>query len=71
MGQKERKDGIRARLRRASNTAVRAAEVMSVSPMEDLSDRIDRLEQELMAMREKSQGLTRGVPRFTSSDVVF
>ena len=35
MGQAERKGGIRARLRRAWDTALRAADVMSVSPMED------------------------------------
>ena len=59
MGQAERKDGIRARLRRAWDTALRAAEVMSVSPMEDLSDRVDRLEREVVAMEEKSQSAKR------------
>lgn len=59
MGQAERKGGIRARLRRAWDTALRAAEVMSVSPMEDLSDRIDRLEREVEAMKEKSQSANR------------
>jgi len=34
MGQPD-KDGIRARLRRAWNTALLAAEAMTVSPMED------------------------------------
>ena len=58
MGQAQRKGG-RARLRRAWNIALRAAEVMSVSPMEDLSDRIDRLEREVTAMREKSHGVNK------------
>jgi hypothetical protein len=48
----ERKDGIRARLRRAWNMAVRAAEAMSVSPMEDLNARVDRLERELVMMKK-------------------
>ena len=55
MGQAERKDGIRVRLRRAWDTALRAAEAMSVSPMEDLNDRVDRLEREVVAMEERSQ----------------
>jgi polyhydroxyalkanoate synthesis regulator phasin len=52
MKQTERKDGIGARLRRAWNTALRAAEVMSVSPMEDLNARVDRLERELATMKK-------------------
>jgi polyhydroxyalkanoate synthesis regulator phasin len=52
MGQAERKDGIRARLRRAWNTAVRAAEAMSVSPMEDVNDRIARLEREVAMIKK-------------------
>ena len=59
MGRAERMDGIRARLRRAWDIALRAAEVMSVSPMEDLSDRVDRLEREVVAMEEKSQSAKR------------
>src|SRR5262249_32730727 len=47
--------GIGARLRRAWDTALRAAEVMSASPMEDLSDRVDRLEREVAAMKERPQ----------------
>jgi polyhydroxyalkanoate synthesis regulator phasin len=52
MTQRERKDGFGVRLRRAWNTALRAAEAMSVSPMEDMSARIDRLERELAAMKQ-------------------
>ena len=54
MGQAERKDGIRARLRRAWNTAVRAAEAMSVSPMEDINDRIARLEREVAIIKKEA-----------------
>jgi len=56
MNQLESKDGIRAKLRRAWDAALRAADVMSVSPMEDISNRVDRLEREVTAMREKSKG---------------
>jgi hypothetical protein len=56
MGQAERKDGIRARLRRAWNTAVRAAEAMSVSPMEDVNDRIARLEREVAMIKKDANG---------------
>ncbi len=52
MDQAERKRGIRVRLRRAWNTAVLAAEAMSASPVEELHDRIDRLERELAMMRK-------------------
>jgi hypothetical protein len=52
MDQAERKDGIRARLRRAWNTTVRAAEAMSVSHMEDLDDRIARLEREVAMIKK-------------------
>jgi len=56
MDRSERKDGIRARLRQAWNTAVRAAEAMSVSPMEDLNDRIARLEREVAMIRKNATG---------------
>jgi polyhydroxyalkanoate synthesis regulator phasin len=56
MAQAERKDGIRARLRRAWNTAVRAAEAMSVSPMEDVNDRIARLEREVAMIKKDANG---------------
>lgn len=52
MIQRQRKDGIGARLRRAWNTALRAAEAMSVSPLEDVSARVDRLERELATMKK-------------------
>jgi polyhydroxyalkanoate synthesis regulator phasin len=55
MGQAEREDGIGTRLRRAWNTALRAAEAISVSPMEDLSDRIDRLERELATIKKDAE----------------
>jgi uncharacterized small protein (DUF1192 family) len=55
MGQPD-KDGIRARLRRAWNTALLAAEAMTVSPMEELSDRIARLEQEVAMMKKDATG---------------
>ena len=53
MIQRERRDGIGARLRRAWNTALRAAEAMSVSPMEDLNARVDRLERELATAKKE------------------
>ena len=56
MAQAERKDGIRARLRRAWNTEVRAAEAMSVSPMEDVNDRIARLEREVAMIKKDANG---------------
>ena len=52
MIQRQRKRSFGAKLRRAWYTALRAAEVMSVSPMEDLNARIDRLERELATMKE-------------------
>lgn len=55
MDKLKRKDRIRARLRRVWDIALRAAEVVGVSPMEDLGDRIDRLEREVAAMREEAQ----------------
>ena len=54
MDELKRKDRIRARLRRAWDIALRA-EVVSVSPMEDLGNRIDRLEREVAAMREEAR----------------
>jgi polyhydroxyalkanoate synthesis regulator phasin len=56
MDQAEPKNDISARLRRAWNTALRAAEIMSVSPMEDLNDRIDRLEREVAMMKNETSG---------------
>jgi polyhydroxyalkanoate synthesis regulator phasin len=56
MDQAEPKNDIGARLRRAWNTALRAAEIMSVSPMEDLNDRIDRLEREVAMMKKETSG---------------
>jgi hypothetical protein len=55
MDKLKRKDRIRAKLRRIWGVALRAAEVVSVSPLEDLGDRIDRLEREVAAMREKTR----------------
>lgn len=52
MVQVERNNGIRARFRRAWNTALLAAEAINVSPMEDLHDRVDRLERELAKMKK-------------------
>jgi len=48
--QMERKDN-RSWLRRAWDAALRTAEAMEISPIEDLHDRIDRLEQEVAAMK--------------------
>jgi polyhydroxyalkanoate synthesis regulator phasin len=59
MDELKRKDRIRARLRRAWDIALRAAEVVSVSPMEDLGNRIDRLEREVAAMREEARTANR------------
>jgi polyhydroxyalkanoate synthesis regulator phasin len=59
MDQLEPQDGIRAKLRRAWDAALCAADAMSISPMEDLSNRIDRLEREITEMREKSKGASR------------
>jgi hypothetical protein len=56
MAEAERKDGIRARLRRAWNTAVGAVEAMSVSPMEDINDRIARLEREVAMIKKDASG---------------
>jgi polyhydroxyalkanoate synthesis regulator phasin len=53
MDQVEPKDGIGTRLRRAWDTALRAAEMMSASPMGDITDRIDRLERDVAAMKER------------------
>ncbi len=44
---------IGATLRRAWDTTLRVAEAMDASPMEDIADRVDRLEQEMAAMKEK------------------
>ena len=40
-------------LRRTWNAMMRAAEVMEVSPMEDLFDRVDRLENEMAALKKR------------------
>ena len=52
MIRRQRKRSFGAKLRRAWNTALRAAEAMSVSPMEDMNARIDRLERELATMKK-------------------
>jgi polyhydroxyalkanoate synthesis regulator phasin len=43
-------------LRRTWNAMMRAAEVMEVSPMEDLFDRVDRLENEMAALKKRKAG---------------
>jgi polyhydroxyalkanoate synthesis regulator phasin len=40
-------------LRRTWNAMMRAAEVMEVSPMEDLFDRVDRLENEMAELKRR------------------
>ena len=57
MDQAERKHGIGARLRRAWDTALLAAEAISVSPMEDMSFRIDRLERDVAVMKREISGV--------------
>lgn len=52
MSQRQRKRNWGAKLRRAWITALRAAEAMSVSPMEDMGARIDRLERELSQIKK-------------------
>lgn len=48
--------GIGAMLRRAWDSTLRAAEAMGASPIEDLIDRVDRLEREVAALKERPQG---------------
>jgi hypothetical protein len=56
MDRTERKRGIRAGLHHAWQTALLAAEAMSASPMEDLADRIARLEREVAMMKKDAAG---------------
>jgi len=42
-------------LRRAWSAAVRTAEAMGRSPIEDLLDRIDRLEREVTALKKEDE----------------
>ena len=54
MDQAERKENLGTWLRRAWNAAVRTAEAMERSPVEELFDRIDRLEWEVAALKKES-----------------
>lgn len=51
MDQLEHKADLRARLRRTWNALMRAFEAMDRSPMEDVFDRLDRLERDRRAPR--------------------
>lgn len=53
MMQRQRKRSFGAKLRRAWYTALRAAEAMSVSPIEDMNARIERMERELATMKKE------------------
>ena len=55
MDQMERRKEIVVRLRRAWNNALRTAELISVSPLEDLSDRVLRLEREIAEMKRRRE----------------
>ena len=54
MDQAERKENFASWLRRAWNAAIRTAEAMERSPVEELFDRIDRLEWEVAALKKES-----------------
>jgi len=65
MSHEERKVGIRGRLRKAWNTTLQTAEAISVSPMEDINDRVERLEREVATMKADISGApTRRVGAF-------
>ena len=51
MDQAERKEDFGAWLRRTWNATMRFAEAMEQSPMEDVADRLDRLEREIIALK--------------------
>jgi len=51
----QRRKEIAVRLRRAWNNALRTAELISVSPLEDLSDRVVRLEREIAEMKRRRE----------------
>ena len=53
MNQAEHKENFGTWLRRAWNAAVRTAEAMERSPVEELFDRIDRLEWEVAALKNE------------------
>jgi polyhydroxyalkanoate synthesis regulator phasin len=53
MDQAERKENFGTCLRRAWNAAVQTAEAMERSPVEELFDRIGRLEWEVAALKKE------------------
>jgi polyhydroxyalkanoate synthesis regulator phasin len=53
MDQAERKENFGTWLRRAWNAAIRTAEAMERSPVEELFDRVDRLEWEVAALKKE------------------
>ena len=57
MDKAERKENFASWLRRAWNAAIRTAEAMERSPVEELFDRIDRLEWEVTALKEGAPGI--------------
>lgn len=56
MDRVERKNDTRGWLRRIWDATLRTAEAMEVSPIEDLYDRIARLEREVAAIRADGPG---------------
>ena len=57
MDQAERKENFGTWLRRAWNAAIRTAEAMERSPVEELFDRVDRLEWEVAALKKGAAGI--------------
>lgn len=49
----DRTRSIGAKLRQAWNTALIAAETMSISPVEDLDDRVGRLERDVAMIKQQ------------------
>jgi hypothetical protein len=58
MDQVLHRPGFAARLRRFWDTVARAADAIERSPMEDIYDRLERLEREMAELKE-----THGYPR--------
>jgi hypothetical protein len=53
MDQEERKEQFGAWLRRAWNAVVRTAEAMERTPLDELFDRVDRLERQAAALKKE------------------
>jgi polyhydroxyalkanoate synthesis regulator phasin len=57
MDQAERKESFGTRLHRAWNVSLRTAEAMERSPVEELFERMDRLEREVAALKNEGAGI--------------